>query len=129
MLDTFKNSYSKAVVLINTSDDYEVAFKLISGVTELLLPVVVVSKSDGDQILKFLEEDEAEDVDVYARIDAENMVDEVDTVAKGIKSTTSLHIPLATEAGSTKKTSNAENSISETIPMHACDSHMIVIDS
>ena len=66
LLETFKKNCSKAVILINTSNDYKLPYEFTSGV-EFCLPVIVVSKSDGNRILKFLKYDKTYET-VFAKI-------------------------------------------------------------
>lgn len=73
LLDGFKQSYAKAAVLINTEDSYEVAEGFVTGVKDIPFPLLVVRRSDGDEILRCLERHSGDSV--YARVDAENQVD------------------------------------------------------
>ena len=70
LLEGFKQSYAKATVLVNTEDSYEVAEGFVSGVKEVPFPLVVVRKSDGEEIMRCLERHTGDNV--YARVDAEN---------------------------------------------------------
>ena len=119
LLDSFQNNHSKAVVLINTSDDYTLASGLTSGVTELHLPVIVVSRCDGERILCCLDEAEEWDEDVEAKIHAENMVD----VIEGGATVTTQPLPPPAEAAAALKMAP-----SKTILMYSCDCHMIISD-
>ena len=128
LLDSFQNNHSKAVVLINTSDDYTLASGLTSGVTELHLPVIVVSKCDGERILCCLDEGAERDEDVYARIHADNMVDEVDLIEeRGTVTTQPLPSPAKTTAA-LKKAPSVDSSISETILMYSYEYRVIISD-
>ena len=76
LLEEFKQSYAKAVVFINTEDSYELGEGLVSSVQEVPFPLLVVKKSDGEEIVRCLERHVGDCI--YARVDAENQVDEVD---------------------------------------------------
>ena len=73
LLEEFKESYSKAVVLVNSEDSYEVPASIVSSVGTPLFPLFIVTKSDGEEILRCLERHEGDSI--YARVDAENQVD------------------------------------------------------
>ena len=96
LLKYFKENWAKAVVLINTTDEYELAEEFVCG--DLPCPVVVVKRSDGEEMVRFLERQPTDMV--YARVDAENQVDEVDQ-----------QTPVATAAPQGKD--SVESSISE----------------
>ena len=53
LFDRFK--YSKAVVLVNTEDHYELSRCFVSSVQEVSLPLLVVKKADGEKIMKHFE--------------------------------------------------------------------------
>lgn len=102
LLEGFEKSYAKAVVLINTEDSYELSTDLVTSVKEVQLewfPLLIVKKTDGEEILRCVERHDTEGI--YARVDAENQVDDVDVV---------LHPPTVTAI---KKTSMEHSSISE----------------
>ena len=82
LLEGFKQSYAKAAVLVNMEDSYEVAEEFLSGVKEVLFPLVVVRKSDGEEIMRCLERHAGDSV--YARVDAENQVDGVDKLPQPV---------------------------------------------
>ena len=75
LFERYRNSDSKAVVLINTSDDYQLAPDLVSGVEKPCLPVIVLSKIDGETVLKCLDDASQINEDVYAKIEVETDVD------------------------------------------------------
>ena len=75
LFERYRNSDSKAVVLINTSDDYQLAPDLISGVEKPCLPVIVLSKIDGETVLQCLDDASQISEDVYAKIEVETDVD------------------------------------------------------
>ena len=54
LLEEFGQSYAKAVVLINTEDSYQLAEEFISSVKESNFPIVIIKKSDGDDILYYI---------------------------------------------------------------------------
>ena len=53
LFDGFK--YAKAVVLVNTEDHYELSRCFVSSVQEVSFPLLVVKKTDGEEILKHFE--------------------------------------------------------------------------
>ena len=69
LLETFKENFSKVVVLINTSDDYNLSSDLTCNLEEFHLPVVLVRKTDGDEILQCLKQGEKAGKDVHAMIE------------------------------------------------------------
>ena len=73
LLDDFKQSYAKAVILINLEDSYEVSEELVSSVTTPPLPLLIVKKTDGEEILRCIERHDGESI--HAKVDAENQVD------------------------------------------------------
>ncbi len=73
LLDEFKQSYAKAVILINFEESYEVGEELVSSVATPPFPVLIVRKSDGEEILRCIERHEGESIS--AKVDAENQVD------------------------------------------------------
>jgi hypothetical protein len=73
LLDGFKEKHTKATVLINTNDSYEVAENFVGGVKEVPFPVLVVQRTDGEEILRCLERHPGDSI--HARVDAENQVD------------------------------------------------------
>ena len=79
LLEQFKGSYAKAVVLVNMEDSYKLSSELVNSVPEPPLPVLVVSRGDGEEMGRCVEQHEG----VYARVEAENQVDEVDKVSAG----------------------------------------------
>ena len=78
LLDTFKKNFSKAVVLINSADNCSVSFDLTYDMVEIHFPVVLVTKSVGDQIQHCLKEGKKECEDVYARIEVDIAEDKVE---------------------------------------------------
>lgn len=77
LLEGFK--HTKAAVFVNTEDSYEVAEEFVASVKEIPFPLLVVKKSDGDEIVRCLDRHTGDSI--YARVDAENQVDEgVDTI-------------------------------------------------
>ena len=72
LLKELGESLTKALLLINTEDSYSLPREYILGVKELPFPVLIVSNSDGEEIVRCLERFEDH---VFARIDAENLVD------------------------------------------------------
>lgn len=74
LLSDFQTNDAKAVVLINIEDSYELSGEFVSSVKEVPFPLLVVKKTAGEEILKFIEDDTRR---LYARVDAESSVDEV----------------------------------------------------
>ena len=75
LFQRYKQADSKAVVLINTEDSHILPPDLVSGVGKPSLPVLVLTKSDGQQILQCLEDTGEIEENVYAKIEAETDVD------------------------------------------------------
>ena len=103
LLKEFQQSYAKAVLLINIEDDYTLPPEVVSSVTEVLYPVLIVTRSDGEEILKYVEKYDGEGI--YARVDAENQVDEVDKVQGSA----------ASQPLSAQKRASGDSSISECV--------------
>ena len=76
LVSTFKKALAKAVVLVNTQDNYTLAPEFTSGMEKSTFPVVVVTKSDGTSLVKLLESHEGQ-TDILARLDTEGMAVEV----------------------------------------------------
>lgn len=74
LLSDFQTNDAKAVVLINIEDSYELSGEFVSSVKEVPFPLLIVKKTAGEEILKFIEDDTRR---LYARVDAESSVDEV----------------------------------------------------
>lgn len=55
LLVKLDHTLTKALVLINTEDNYEVAEEFVSGVREVPFPLLVVKRADGKEILRCLE--------------------------------------------------------------------------
>lgn len=74
LLDEFSTrNYAKAVVLINTEDNY-VLGDFVSHVKEVPVPTIIVTRSDGEAILKYVDQYNGEGI--YAQVEAENQVDQ-----------------------------------------------------
>lgn len=79
ILDEFKQGYTKAAVLINMTDSYELEEKFVSSIKEVPFTTVTVQKTDGAEIMKlYLTCNE----DLQASVMAENGVDEPELPAK-----------------------------------------------
>lgn len=71
LFDELNHSHVKAVVFVNTDESYELPLDQVSNVKVVPFPVIIVKKSDGNNILKRLEEHKF----VEAKVTAENLVD------------------------------------------------------
>ena len=71
----YRSAYALAVVVINMEDSYTLAPAFLKEMERDNYPVLVLTKSDGKELLSHL--DRYEDVYVYARVDVESMVDVV----------------------------------------------------
>ena len=98
LLNEFRKNCAKAVVLINTVDNYQLSQEFVVGVPQLTFPVVVVKQTDGDKILKCFKFYSGE---VHARVDAENLMDDMDLTGRN-----PIH-----------KNSNAAESLSKPLPL------------
>ena len=129
LLEPFKENFSKAVVLINTSDDYNLSSDLTCDLEEIHLPVVLVTRSDGEQILHCLQQGEMESEAVCARIEADDAEPEMDDVKILSKDCTIHQQNPSTVAGAaaTCKTVNMQTILSETITPLAMQ-HMNVLN-
>lgn len=67
-LKTFHYGFTKAVILINTAENYELAREFMTGIGEVPVPLFVVKKNDGRDILRCLES-HTEDF-VFVKVDA-----------------------------------------------------------
>ena len=65
----FRKAYTVAVVLINTSDNYILQPSFLSGAQRSYFPVLVLTKSDGKELLKKVEQCKE---NVLARISVES---------------------------------------------------------
>ena len=83
-LKTFNNCYTKAVILINTAENYELAREFMTGVRDVPVPLFVVKKSDGRDILRCLES-HIEDF-VFVMVDAASEVPDPKVQPSGIGS-------------------------------------------
>lgn len=73
LLDAFDQRYTKALVLVNTMDHYDLPGGFVSSSQEIPFPILILMKRDGESILRFLESGRRERI--FARIHAENQVD------------------------------------------------------
>ena len=55
LLTHFKPDYTKAVVFINTEESYGLSLDFFSSIKEVQFPFVLVKKSDGKNIMKYME--------------------------------------------------------------------------
>ena len=75
LLEHFQSFYTKAVVLINTQENYTLAPEFHEALSKSALPVLVLLKSDGEALLHVLDNYDCDGV--YAKVDAENTVDAI----------------------------------------------------
>ena len=68
LLDKFRKNHAKAVVFINTEDNYQLVQEFVVGVPQLTFPVLVVKQTDGKKILQCYSELYSRD-DIYARVE------------------------------------------------------------
>lgn len=74
LLEGFTRQNTKAVVLANTKDNYEVAVEFVAAIRKgLPFPVLVVKRADGEEILRRLKCHTGEKI--LARVYAENQTD------------------------------------------------------
>ncbi len=108
LVERYTQSYAKALLLFNTSNDYKLEGEFLSRRKNAFsVPVLVVKRIDGEDIVRYLERYEGEDV--FARIDAESTVDGAgpgiggvapahhvaakDTSSSSISKCASIHLP------------------------------------
>lgn len=73
LIPEFQKAYAMAIVLINVDDTYILPEACLKGVEEPPIPVVILTHTDGQSLLKQL--DYYEGKDVLTRLDAESQVD------------------------------------------------------
>ena len=73
LISSFKQALAKAVVLINTQDNYTLAPELIEGMEKSSFPIVILTKSDGISLAEFLERHYEQDI--LARLDIVSMIE------------------------------------------------------
>ena len=73
LISTFKKALAKAVVLINTQDNYTLSPELTEGMEQGGFPVVILTKRDGQSLAEFLEKHYGQDV--HAKLDIINMIE------------------------------------------------------
>lgn len=88
LLRNFREMHAKAVLFINVEENYKIRPEFLSGVQALDFPVIVVKKSDGNEIIKCIHDYE----DVYASIYTENTVVDAVTDMSQHQSTSTLAI-------------------------------------
>ena len=71
LITGFQETNAKAVVLINTSDDYFLHPSILAGAKKSSFPVVVLTKSDGMKLLNIVQQHES----MLARISVETIMD------------------------------------------------------
>ena len=72
LITGFQETNAKAVVLINTSDDYFLHPSIWAGTKKSSFPVLVLTKSDGMKLLNIVEQHER---NMLAKISVESIVD------------------------------------------------------
>ena len=80
LLAEFKWSHASSVVFINTSDGYELFNEFTGEVTDLPIPVAVVSSGDGEAILKFMRDESCPKI----RIRSGSWMDDPQIIRNGI---------------------------------------------
>ena len=76
LVSTFKKALAKAVVLINTQDNYTLSPELTEGMEQGGFPVVILTKCDGQSLAEFLEKHYGQDV--HAKLDIINTIKLID---------------------------------------------------
>ena len=71
LISSFKRALAKAVVLINTQDNYTLAPEFTEGMTKANYPIVVLTKSDGSSLVDLLDRYYGQ-TDILARLDVES---------------------------------------------------------
>ena len=99
LISLFKKALAKAVVLINTQDNYTLAPELTEGMERGGFPIVVLMKIDGEQLVEFLEK--FYEHDVLARLDIVGSTDTQQAQALQQQSTVTQVEESATAAAAT----------------------------
>ena len=107
LLSKFRKNNAKAVILINTEDNYQLPKEFVVGVPQLTFPVLVVKLRNGVEILRCLELYSEEGI--HACVDAESLVYDVDQFRRNSSE------PSA--APPHKKLGAVESSISKPLPL------------
>ena len=72
LVSSFRKAFAKALVLVNTQNNYTLSPELTEGLERSSFPVVIVTQSDGTSLNEFLERHFGQDV--VARLDTVSMV-------------------------------------------------------
>ena len=72
LITDFQETNAKAVVLINTSNDYSLNRPILAGTKRSSFPVVVLTRSDGMKLLNIVEQHKG---NMLAKISVERIVD------------------------------------------------------
>ncbi|XP_064393609.1 uncharacterized protein LOC135341066 isoform X2 [Halichondria panicea] len=72
LLSNFKKQHAKAVILINTQDNYSIVPQFLEGMNKNTIPTVVITQYDGNILLDILDKNRD---NVQARLEAESDVD------------------------------------------------------
>jgi hypothetical protein len=70
LISSFKRALAKAVVLINSQDNYTLAPEFTEGVKKSSFPIVILTKSDGNSLVDVLDRYYGQ-TEVLARLDIE----------------------------------------------------------
>ena len=70
LISLFRKALAKAVVLINTQDNYTLAPEFTEGVAKSNYPIVILTKSDGNSLVEMLDKYYGQ-TEVLARLDVE----------------------------------------------------------
>ena len=70
LISSFRKALAKAVVLINTQDNYTLAPEFTEGVAKSNYPIVILTKSDGNSLVEMLDKYYGQS-EVLARLDVE----------------------------------------------------------
>ena len=109
LIDLLETFDAKAVILFNTSDNYCLAPELSFGIKEPQVPVVLLTKADGEKVLQYFEDTDEISTNVYARIDVETDIDEISAgnpTFRASGGTPQQHVSQAKEQSSDSSSSN-----------------------
>lgn len=87
LVATFRRALAKAVVLVNTQDNYTLAPEFTEGVDKSNYPTIVLTKSDGASLVELLERYYGQ-TDVLARLDVEGIAVELQQEQAGLEQST-----------------------------------------
>lgn len=70
ILKSLDRNYVKALVLVNTEENYIIPWEMVTSVKDVPFPLLVVKKSDGQEIFRCVERHIGDSI--YARVDPGN---------------------------------------------------------